>query len=185
TWTQLTPTGPGPSPREEHVGLYFVYPQPPGPNGFRAMLVYGGKTQSDAWLLSLDPPGSPGWSQAEILGNGAGFDGHAGLAAAVDNTSTVWMFGGVGMTPWKLIQSYSTGVDAAPHRDVQLLGALPNPSRGPLVIGFSLRDASSARLELFDLAGRRIESRELGSLGIGFHPITLRPSSPIPLSTSP
>ena len=171
TWTPITPAGPVPSPREEHVGLYYAYPTPPGPFSSRMMLVYGGMSQSDVWSLSLD--GSPTWSQAEVLGTRAPFDAHSRLAAAVDNQNAVWMFGGNGMTPWKLVPYIYTGVDDGPSSEVQLLRPLPNPSRGPLVIGFALRDQSPAKLELFDLAGRRIESREVGTLGTGVHRVPL------------
>jgi hypothetical protein len=48
-------------------------------------------------------------------------------------------------------------------------GARPNPSFDGLSVHFSLPDASPARLELLDLAGRRVIAREVGSLGRGQH----------------
>src|SRR5262249_53464641 len=48
-------------------------------------------------------------------------------------------------------------------------GAQPNPAVGDLSLAFSLLDASPARLDVFDLAGRRILSRDVGSLGAGRH----------------
>lgn len=53
----------------------------------------------------------------------------------------------------------------------------PNPVRGPLLATFELPDAAAARLELLDVAGRRVEAREVGALGPGRHTITLRPSA--------
>jgi hypothetical protein len=51
-----------------------------------------------------------------------------------------------------------------------LAGLRPNPSSGTnLKVAFSLAQAGSARLELLDVAGRRIVVRELGSLGAGTH----------------
>ncbi len=38
---------------------------------------------------------------------------------------------------------------------------------------FALPDATPANLELFDLAGRRLWSREVGSLGAGEHEVQL------------
>ncbi len=46
---------------------------------------------------------------------------------------------------------------------VALAGAWPNPSRGQAVtLVFTLADASAARLELFDITGRRVWSRATG-----------------------
>jgi hypothetical protein len=45
----------------------------------------------------------------------------------------------------------------------------PNPSQGEFSVGFTLSDNSPAKLELFDLAGRRMDSREVGTLGAGRH----------------
>lgn len=50
-----------------------------------------------------------------------------------------------------------------------LAGPCPNPAHGDLRVAFSLPDASPARLELLDVAGRRIDSREVGTLGAGEH----------------
>ncbi len=62
-----------------------------------------------------------------------------------------------------------------------LHGARPNPSAGPLVIALSLIGRGPARIELLDLAGRRLLARELSDLGPGEH--VLRPwegASPAP-----
>jgi hypothetical protein len=49
-------------------------------------------------------------------------------------------------------------------------GVRPNPSRGDaLMLSFSLPSAEPAMLELFDLGGRRLFGREVGSLGAGQH----------------
>jgi hypothetical protein len=50
----------------------------------------------------------------------------------------------------------------------------PNPvAGGRVAIGFALRDASAATIELFDTNGRRIAQRSVGSLGAGDHMVTL------------
>ncbi len=54
-----------------------------------------------------------------------------------------------------------------------LAGALPNPVVYDLVVGFSLPDAEPARIEVFDLAGRQVLAREVGSLGAGTHRVIL------------
>ena len=53
------------------------------------------------------------------------------------------------------------------------LATRSNPARGDLTVAFSLGDATPARLELFDLAGRRIVARDVGPLGAGSHVMTL------------
>jgi predicted lipoprotein with Yx(FWY)xxD motif len=50
----------------------------------------------------------------------------------------------------------------------------PNPTRGgPLTVRFALASDAAASLELHDVAGRRITSREVGSLGPGQHSLDL------------
>jgi hypothetical protein len=50
-----------------------------------------------------------------------------------------------------------------------LAGFLPNPARGNLPVSFSLPMEGPAQLELFNVTGRRIAAREVGSLGAGAH----------------
>ena len=52
-------------------------------------------------------------------------------------------------------------------------GVRPNPAARELDVAFSLPDASPARLEAFDLAGRRVATREVGPLGVGNHVVRL------------
>lgn len=67
----------------------------------------------------------------------------------------------------------------APPSALQLamLGARPNPAIGRFQLAFSLPDAAAARLELFDLRGRRCASREVGALGAGRHTIAIGESN--------
>ena len=55
-----------------------------------------------------------------------------------------------------------------------LAGARPNPSSGAPAVVFTLATDDPARLELFDLTGRRVETREVGALGADEHLIRLR-----------
>lgn len=54
-----------------------------------------------------------------------------------------------------------------------LRGFLENPSRDATTIEFTLPGAGPATLELFDVAGRVVARREVGSLGAGTHRIAL------------
>jgi hypothetical protein len=49
----------------------------------------------------------------------------------------------------------------------------PNPTVRGMTVSFSLPDASPARIELLDVGGRRIQTREVGSLGAGQHVMPL------------
>jgi hypothetical protein len=58
-------------------------------------------------------------------------------------------------------------------------GFRPNPSGGEASIAFTLVGRQSASLEVVDVAGRRVLTREVGALGPGTHVLALRePLSP-------
>jgi hypothetical protein len=50
---------------------------------------------------------------------------------------------------------------------------LPNPARSGAVIDFSTAHPGPARLEVFDVSGRRVGRRDLGTLAQGPHRIPL------------
>lgn len=52
-------------------------------------------------------------------------------------------------------------------------GAFPNPAKAGFAISFSLPSNAPATLELIDLAGRRVLTREVGTLGTGRHTLAL------------
>jgi hypothetical protein len=59
-------------------------------------------------------------------------------------------------------------------RAFMLEPACPNPTRGGAqAVHFGLPSAAAASLELFDAAGRRIMTRDVGSLGAGRHTLNL------------
>ena len=60
-----------------------------------------------------------------------------------------------------------------PGHQISLRGVRPNPSLSGLKAAFTLPDAATARLELSDLAGRRILARDVGGLGRGDHVVDL------------
>jgi len=60
-----------------------------------------------------------------------------------------------------------TGVELA------LRGSVPNPSTG-LSVSFSLPDAKPATLAVYDIGGREVSRREVGSLGAGRHVLMLQ-----------
>ena len=68
-------------------------------------------------------------------------------------------------------------VPAPPSEGLTLAGARPNPSLGgPLMVEFTLARSEAAALDLFDVAGRRLVTREVGTLGAGPHVEELVPA---------
>jgi hypothetical protein len=64
-------------------------------------------------------------------------------------------------------------VDVPRAATFALAGARPNPAIAGLNVAFSLPDAAPARIELFDLLGRRVLRRDVGGLGLGNHLVDL------------
>jgi hypothetical protein len=91
-------------------------------------------------------------------------DGRADLVTADQFSNTVSVLLNLGGT---------TAVGDAPTPSVALLGISPNPAVGELHVSFSLTEAGPAELALYDVAGRKVASREVGHLGVGRHMITL------------
>ena len=56
---------------------------------------------------------------------------------------------------------------------LRLLGCTPNPARNGLHVAFSLADTRAARLELIDLAGRRVRAADVTAFGPGQHSVNL------------
>lgn len=109
--------------------------------------------------------------------------GSSAMRGALDAGHTVmiwtdtWDSGSPGTT--ELMVAVRTGgsladVPPAPGSALSLAPVRPNPARGgALTVRFALADASPARLELIDVTGRAIGSREVGALGAGAHAVTL------------
>jgi hypothetical protein len=57
------------------------------------------------------------------------------------------------------------------------LAASPNPALRAFGVSFTLPDARPARLEIYDVSGRRILSREVGAMGAGAHVLRLDETS--------
>jgi hypothetical protein len=61
-----------------------------------------------------------------------------------------------------------------------LAGPRPSPGARILTVAFSLPSSSPARLELLDLAGRKIIARDVGALGPGSHVVNLAEGRALP-----
>jgi hypothetical protein len=83
---------------------------------------------------------------------------------------------GLGVDAGDANQIVATSWVDVPHTaQFALRGARPNPSSRGLSVEFSLPDAVPARIELFDLAGRRLAQHDVGPLGAGTHTMRLDP----------
>jgi hypothetical protein len=60
-----------------------------------------------------------------------------------------------------------------------LQGFTPNPSPASATVAFTLPEAGPARLELLDVAGRRVASHDVGSRGAGRHALRLDEHGPL------
>jgi hypothetical protein len=76
-------------------------------------------------------------------------------------------------TPEGATRAGETWLDVPRTLALALSGARPNPASDRLVVSFVLPARAGARLELLDVAGRRVRSREVGSLGPGAHAVDL------------
>jgi hypothetical protein len=79
---------------------------------------------------------------------------------------------GIGLDP--------SGDSLADYAGISKVTFLPNPSREELTLAVVVPTDGPARLELFDLGGRRLLDREVGSLSRGRHMISLGPSGALP-----
>jgi PKD repeat protein len=59
------------------------------------------------------------------------------------------------------------------HFQLALDGLHPNPATGPFTVWFTLPSAAAATLDVLDVSGRRVVSREVGSLGPGRHQVQM------------
>ena len=88
-WTQLTPAGTGPSPRESSTAIY-------DPNS-NTLVIYGGDAGGtpfgDLWVLSSanGKGGTPTWTELFPLNNGpVARSGHTAVYDSVDNLMTIY-----------------------------------------------------------------------------------------------
>jgi hypothetical protein len=66
-----------------------------------------------------------------------------------------------------------------PRASLALRGFLPNPASGRLVVGLSLSSAAPATLDVLDVTGRRVLTRDLAGFGIGSHEVQLGRERPL------
>lgn len=81
---------------------------------------------------------------------------------------------GVSAAPFTIVPASALGVENGAAARFGVRAVWPNPSRGAVAVTFALPlGGAHATLELIDLAGRRVATRDLSALGAGVHAITL------------
>jgi hypothetical protein len=136
-----------------------------------------GATGFEAGSIEFGPDGN-------LYGGGTGFDGgklhrinkESGASVVVGVTG----FGNVaGLT---LVEQPSAGMpEAAPSAlALRVDGFRPNPAARDFKVSFSLLDRGPVTVELIDIAGRRVLTREMGSLGAGSHVVNLGEKTDLP-----
>ncbi|MEK6987918.1 MAG: choice-of-anchor V domain-containing protein, partial [Candidatus Thermoplasmatota archaeon] len=78
-------------------------------------------------------------------------------------------YGGAVNTPFPITVSSTVGVEDDDAPALSLGPAYPNPFLGSARFDFSLAEAGSARMEVFDLSGRRVATIVSGILTAGRH----------------
>jgi len=81
---------------------------------------------------------------------------------------------------WEVTLAGAAATDPAASPAFALAGARPNPATRELRVAFSLSSDTPARLELLDVAGRELASRDVGALGPGHHALELTESRALP-----
>jgi hypothetical protein len=121
------------------------------------------------------------WSQqgAKLVGTGAVGPADQGTSVAVSGDGNTAVLGGdvdnnyVGAA-WVFANESLAGVNDGRSLGFALEGVRPNPTRGSgLNVVFALPTGATAQLELLDISGRRVFSREVGSLGAGRRTVNL------------
>jgi hypothetical protein len=158
TWTQLTPDGAPPAPRDLAASVYD--------SAGDRMLLFGGEGASwevsrELWELAF--ANGPAWRQLHPDPAGGG-PASEGLAMPVYDSRR----GRLVVGPWTLVPPTS----APPIGGAIAMGAAyPNPARGGVTVDFSLGRAERTSVRVFDLAGRLVRTAYDGALAAGPHSI--------------
>lgn len=137
------------------------------------ILMYGGN--SFVWARPLLEPGP--WTLVTTAG--APPEARLEHSAVVDTRRhRLLVFGGTSRSNdrfdvWQFALDAPSPIEPRPTPSGFALAVTPTPSIGVVTLGFTLPDAQPARVEIFDLSGRRVALREVGSLGPGQHALRM------------
>jgi len=68
-----------------------------------------------------------------------------------------------------VLQVYTTGLETStpPTGDLRILSVFPNPMNSSTFVMYALPESSNLRLDVFDIAGRKVRSIEMGTVPEG------------------
>ncbi len=126
-WTQLTPAGAAPLPRNAAAAIYDAAGQ--------RMVVFGGSdcciNYGDTWALTLQ--GDPAWS---LLSSGGGPNGRTLAGAAFDPASQSLLVFGGGALPTAFNDTWELSLVGAPTWHQVSTAGTPPAGRGAMAFGF-------------------------------------------------
>jgi hypothetical protein len=142
----------------------------------------GARRWGDAGVVLCDAVGAQ--HGPAVVGDGAGgaiavWDDFRNGGPVADSTLYAQRLDASGAIQWPVngVRVYYPPRDLASAPlsppGLSLAAIAPNPTSGPLVVRFSLREPGSGMLELLDIGGRRVTVRSLAGLGAGPHEIRL------------
>jgi hypothetical protein len=151
------------------------------PPGLQVQWIALLSSTDDGATWRLDASGLPNTGSCNWVVPGAGTNGARVAVVLVENAdATGYVVDGVLATSNAFSIQIPTGVDDPSLVPFTLRILAPNPSQRDLRVNFSLPDARFARLEVFNVSGRLVDSREVGTLGRGYHGVTLGQRSALP-----
>jgi len=166
-------------------GIYAQRVDPSGVNSF-AFAAVGSKVDPDLVRLMWQAT-APWVGSANIYRRSD--SGWSLIATAVPNAQGGIFFEDHGVSPGG-VYDYRVGVSVGGaerfYGEVQVqvpLFALTmrpvtgNPVRQQMTLTYTLPTAAPAKLEIFDVRGRLMESRDVGSMGVGRHTATFQPAN--------
>jgi hypothetical protein len=167
TWTQLSPSGTPPSARSNAAGIYD--------SSLNALAIFGGSTgPREVWRLSL---GTLSWAKLLPAGPSPGIS-PAQPVAVYDpgDARMVICATEIGGSVWTI--TWYEALLGVPPAETPTRLALAIAGSNPILgghtsVSFTLPTAGRARLQVFDVQGRAVCSREVGSLGSGPHVLSL------------
>jgi len=125
------------------------------------------------------------WSQqGKLVGTGAAGHASQGTSVALSADGSTAVVGGASDNHGAgAVWMWTTGNTAVPGDSplaFALKGVQPNPASGrDLTVQFVLPMRAAARLDLFDVAGRSVVTRDVGVLGPGAHAVNLADQTPV------
>jgi len=126
-----------------------------------------------SWNLEANGLANTG-SYAWQVPNEVAAHGRVAVVLVESSDETGYIVDGVMGVSGEFSIGNATGVDEDGVAPVfALRRAMPNPAFDVLRMNFSLPDGRPARMEVFSIAGRLVDAREVGGMGPGSHTVTL------------